>query len=619
MYILSIIPISRGIPFNTLSYYSTEHVPIGSIVEIPLGKNLIKGLVCESNSLIEAKINVKQATFSLKKIKRVLNKSSHYVSLVEGLREASVKTLTPIGSLASVIINEIYFDIFNKTEIEEDQTLQKENKQPISVYGEIDNRIDEYKRIIRTSFAEKKSIVFVAPSIRSLEYWYKTLQKGITSHSLLLHSKITKRDQKKIINTIVNSDRPLFICATPSFATVPREDIAILIIEDESSNLYKTNDRYESDMRIVLESIAFSKAIQVVYGDILPRFETLYETQNTHLAKTFIPEKLSIVPIENYRTILPTETIELIRYCQKNKKSLLIYTNRKGLAPLSRCTDCGTTVDCPTCGLPIVLRYKIVGGERKRFYICNYCADTLPTEHLCSYCGSWNISPVSIGTESIYEAVSGITDPENICIIDDDLSPDSKDAENVINKIHKQKWFVAIGTQKILPYIKQIDFIVIPFFDRLLSVPSPVVVEEVLRLIMVCNEKSKDTLIVCTRKPDFIITKQLATKKIQEIIGSDLEAREILHYPPFGTLIKLSVTVPSAHSEAVIQKISNFFKDIDTTMLPIRRISPESMKLLCVWIIQANNDYVRDYGDDLQIFLQDIRFPFNITINPSRL
>lgn len=136
---------------------------------------------------------------------------------------------------------------------------------------------------------------------------------------------------------------------------------------------------------------------------------------------------------------------------------------------------------------------------------------------------------------------------------------------------------------------------------------------------MLCNEKTKDTLVVCTKKPDFIITKQLATKKIQEIIDSDLEAREVLKYPPFGTLIKLSVTVPSAHNELVIQKVTNFFKDIDITMMPIRRISPGSMKLLCVWIIQGNNDYLRDYGEDLQLFMQDIRFPYSLKINPNRL
>lgn len=96
----------------------------------------------------------------------------------------------------------------------------------------------------------------------------------------------------------------------------------------------------------------------------------------------------------------------------------------------------------------------------------------MPTTHLCSYCGSWNITPVSVGTESIYDAVSSIIDPENIFTIDDDLTPDSKTVEGLLSDMQKSKWFVMIGTQKMLPYIKPVDFIAVPFFDRLLSVPS---------------------------------------------------------------------------------------------------------------------------------------------------
>ena len=119
MYILSVIPISRGIPFNTLSYYSVDALSPGTLIEIPLGKQSIKGVVYESISLIEAKTSIKQATFSLKKIKSVIGFSSYYSALIEGLRLASSKTLTPIGSLAGIVINDIFIDILlitvNKT------------------------------------------------------------------------------------------------------------------------------------------------------------------------------------------------------------------------------------------------------------------------------------------------------------------------------------------------------------------------------------------------------------------------------------------------------------------------------------------------------------------------
>lgn len=618
MYILSVIPIQRGIPFSTLSYYSSEALSVGTIIQIPLGKQSIYGLVYESNSLIEAKTSIKQATFSLKKIKSVIGASMFSFGVVEGLRLASQKTLAPIGALAGASINELFFDFlqFNNERELETSTVVKDSK---VVYGALSDRADEYKRIIRGAFAEKKSVVLVAPSIRAVEFWNALLQKGITNHSFILHSKCTKRYQKTVLSAIKSSERPLFICTTPGFAIIPRSDIAVVILEDESSSLYKTHDRYEIDQRIIIESIAKASNIQIIYGDTLPRLETFYKTGDTHLARSFTPDKLVVVPTDPYRTILPTETIELIRYCQKNKKSLFIYTNRKGLAPLSRCADCGTTVDCPSCSLPIVLRYKIVEGERQRLFICTHCGDTLPTTHVCGYCASWNITPVSIGTESIREAVEAIVDPEHVITVDDDVTPDSKLVEGLLETSQKHKWFVMIGTQKLIPFIKGIDFVAIPFFDRLLSVASPYIVEETLRLIMECNEKTRNSLIVCTKNPDFSITRQLSTKKIQDIIDEDMQIRQQLKYPPFGVLLKLSVTVPHIHREIVSQKVDAFFESYEKSMLSARRISHESMKVLCVWIIQVDNAYLEDYGESLQEFLLDLRFPNKMDINPSRL
>jgi primosomal protein N' len=617
MYIISVIPIQKGIPFSTLSYFHSESLVTGTIVTVPLGKQSTYGLVYESTSLIEAKTHIKQANFSLKKIKSVIGLSTFSFGVVEGLREASQRTLTPIGALAGVTINELFFDFLQ--EVGENLDTNKPVKDPVVVYGTLPDRIDEYKRIIRGAFALKQSVVLVAPSIRAVEFWYTTLAKGIASHSLMLHSKCTKRHQKTVLSTIKSSERPLFICTTPGFSTLPRKDISILILEDESSNLYKTHDRYEIDQRIVLESITKASRMTLVYGDTLPRFETLHKTGSTTLARSFTPDKLVIVPTDPYRTILPSETVELIRYCQKNKKSLFIYTNRKGIAPLSRCADCGTTVDCPTCTLPVVLRYKVVDGERQRLFICTHCGDTLPTTHVCSYCASWNITPVSVGTESLTDAVIALIGEDHVVTIDDDVTPDSKFTTSLVETLQKQKWFVMVGTQKVLPFIKSVDFVVIPFFDRILSVASPYVVEETLRLIMTCNEKTKDSLIICTKNPDFTITKQLATKKIQEIINDDMETRRQLKYPPFGVLLKLSVTVPSSHREMVTQKVELFFEGYEMSLVSARRISQDSMKILCIWVIQVDNSYLEDQGEALSAFLSEIRFPNKMDINPSRL
>jgi primosomal protein N' (replication factor Y) (superfamily II helicase) len=488
------------------------------------------------------------------------------------------------------------------------------------IVGTTKDRLDAYKRLIRTAFAEKKSVVFVTPTIRNLEFWKDGLEKGINKHVITLHSKMTKKDLRSTFSLIKTSERPLVMFVTPSYATIPRIDTGIVIAENESQSIYKTNDRYGTDLRIFLRAYSMESKFSLYWGDTLPRFETLERLGKSHLPRAYIPEKLHLVPIDHYRTVLPSETIELIRHAAKKKKRIFIYTHRKGIAPLSRCSDCGTIVECTSCSLPMVLRYKVnSAGERERMFLCTHCGDTLPTSHVCSYCGSWNITPVSIGTESIRDAVIDIVGEDAVMTVDDDLTPDSATVQAMIGKMQHQKFAILIGTIKVLPYLKGIHYAMFPFFDRLLSTPSLYTVEEALRLVMECNEYASDGVIVCTKTPEFPFLRQLETQKINAIIYDELTLRKELGYPPYGTLIKMSMTVPEGYRQKMADAVSAYFAGAEVTMLPVRRISQGSMKVLMSWIFTASTHYIEEEGQELNAFFNSLRFPYKIEQNPERL
>jgi primosomal protein N' (replication factor Y) len=326
------------------------------------------------------------------------------------------------------------------------------------------------------------------------------------------------------------------------------------------------------------------------------------------------------VPIEYYRTILPSEAIDLIRHAEKKKFKIFIYTNRKGIAPLSRCSDCGTIVDCPNCSLPMVLRNKVSREKgNERYFICTHCGETLPPEYLCSHCGSWNITPLAIGTESLRNEIISLVGANAVVTIDDDLTPDSKMIEKLLAEIQSKKFAVIVGTIKVLPYIKGIKYTMFPFFDRMLSVPSPYTTENILRLIMECDERSIDGVIVCTRNPEFSFTRELAEQKINAIIHDELELRKDLSYPPFGSIVKISITVPEGYKAKVKEEVEKYFKGQDFIAHPPRKISIGSMKVLMVWILKTSINFIEEEGVETKEFLESLRFPYRIEQNPERL
>ncbi|MBY0328899.1 hypothetical protein K2Q02_02295 [Patescibacteria group bacterium] len=623
MFITTVIPIARGIPFDILSYYVQEQLCAGTLVTIPFGKQTIHGIVTETVTIAEAKGMIKSASFTLKKVKTVIGVIPSIQAAALALADTSALTLTPIGTLASNVIPQTLFDYINSekivTEESIEQTVVTTFEETVTL-GPTVERVDHYKRLIRTAFAAKKSVVFTAPTIRSLERFKILLEKGITNHVVILHSKTTKKQLRSSFALLKSSERPLVIFATPSFFVLPRTDIGSIIAEDESQSLYHTSDRYKSDLRIFIKSYAERLNLKLIWGDTLPRFATLKKLDADHVARTYIPDKLTVVPIEPYRTVLPTEVIEIIRHAQKKGRRLYVYANRKGVAPLSRCSDCGTIVNCTDCSLPMVLRNKITSeGEHIRSFSCSHCSATLPSTHTCTHCGSWNITPSAIGSESIRDAIVSLVGTENVVTIDDDLTPDSVTIQKLITESDVKKFVVIIGTIKVLPYLKQIHYSLFPFFDRLLSTPSLYTTENVLRLIMECNERSSEGVLVFSRDPEFPFTKQIETQKINAIIHDELTLRAELGYPPFGSIIKVSLTVPEGYRQSTIEKVTEFFGDIDITMMPVRRISQGSMKVLLVWIIPAATTYIEEEGLILSSFLQSLRFPYLIEENPERL
>jgi len=472
MQVATIIPIARGIPFDMLTYYSSEILAPGTLVSVPFGKQVIIGIVVESDPLADAKALIKQAAFSLKKVKQVLGHLPYFAQAIGALQATSTTTLAPVGAIAGSTIPQFLFEYMQSEKLTDLLSTPPKNNMLFTesvVTANTLDRADHYKRLIRSAFAGKQSVFFVTPTIRALHMWQERLEKGIQKHVIILHSKTTKKALRSAFAQIKTSERPLLVLVTPGFFLIPRADLGIVIVEDESSNLYKTNDRFAIDTRILIKNFCEQAGLGLTWGDTMPRFETLQRLESDHLPRAYIPEKLHIVAIDHYRTVLPSEVMDLIRHAQKKKVRLFIYTNRKGIAPLSRCADCATIVTCATCALPVVLRNKILSdGSNERYFVCTHCGDTLPATHICTHCGSWNISPLPIGTESIRNEIASLVGEEHVLAVDDDITPDSASIESLIKEVQQKKFVIVVGTIKALPYLKGIHYTIIPYIDRIL-------------------------------------------------------------------------------------------------------------------------------------------------------
>lgn len=627
MYILEIIPIKRGIPFDILSYYHKDMVPVGGIVEAPFKNGSLYGIVMACRSLVEMRQEVRGASFNYKKIKSVVSNTSTFSSIAKSIELVSNSLAIPNASIARLFIPEI---VIQHAHLEEaakelhDEQNPEEHALSHTVSLAIDTleeRAALHKRTIREYMAKKKSIVLVVPTILEAEQWGEMLSLGIEDRVLVLHSEKKKKDITHFFAQMEDTKNPKVFVVTPSFFALPRTDIGVVILENQQSTLYISRDRYSIDMRFCIARYAKERDIPLIYGSSMPSFDILAQ-MDMSLPRHLTPENIQIVEIQKQTGTLPTEIIELAAYCIKQKKTLFIYANQKGFAPVSMCRDCKSILECMHCKLPLKLTYKTPKDRNsERIFVCTNCERTYPSETNCTLCHSWNISAFAIGSDALYSEILEYADKDHVYIVDNTHSPDEKTIQGYIQKSEKQEYSIFIGTKKLLPYLPKFDYCAIPFFDRLIQIPSYTTVEDMLDVVTTMAASAKAELILCTRNPELPLIEQLQNKKIQALIKDELTIREKLEYPPFATLHKITIHTYKNKEESIKKSLAEFFAhlEIKCTIQSKKELSDFGEKISITCILKTTDAYMEEQGPEIKDFLASLAPQYAIERNPRRL
>lgn len=624
MYVATIIPIARGIPFDNLTYYSPQFLTSGTLVSTPLGKRLIIGVVIESVPLIEAKSIIKNAAFSLKKINSVLSPTSYFQNIIASWKSTSLQTFAPLGTIAELTIPKFLFDYLAEEKTIKNllNSVPQHNEKIVFsskvIIGFKKQRLEEYKKIIDETFRNQGSIFVVAPTIADLNFWQRSLS-DFYAEILILHSKITKKNFESLLERAANSPKPKIILMTPGYILTPCSNLQTVIVENEGSALYKSRDRYSIDWRIFIKNFGQFSKLQLYWGDVLPRFETLAESKSS---PDFLNQSLNnfhVVESNSYINTLAPEVLDLVLDAQAKKYKIFIHSPRKGIAPISRCLDCGQAVSCPNCQLPLVLKKDALATNSPgNYFICTHCDLKLDANLNCKHCHSWNIRPLEIGTIAIKEFLTKSISSENIFAIDEDLTPTDSSIEKIFKKIKEKDFAVIVGTVKALPYLSDISYCLIPFFDRMLSVPSYLTIESLLRLLLNLQEISTKGIVIFTQNPESLLTQQIQKNKLEKIIQTELKERQDLNLPPFGLLIKISITTPAGFQSQTKKKVEEHFKNFDLTFLSAHKVSTDSLKIISTWIIRSSAEELEKENISLNSFLDQLNYPYKIEPNPER-
>ncbi len=594
MKLLSVIPISRGINKESLSYFTGSDISVGSVVKVPLRKKIIPAIVISAEDVADVKAEIKNASFETRKVEKIKSSTLLSKEFMAAVSETAVFFASTSGSVLHSVVPKTIIEEADKIKCSIRELKGQRIHEKLVIQCDDEERYATYKSLIREEFAKGYSVFFCLPTIQDIKKALEKLSKGIEQYTFVLHSLLSQKEQLELWNKAANEEHPSLIICTGSFLGIPRNDIGTIIVDKENTRSYKSQSRPFVDMRNFAETLAEKIKAKIVFGDLLLRTETIYRHTEAEIFEV-APLKFRSLTTANLKLINMRETLpgnietgkegkepkfklfsddllNLIKDNQLNDENLFIFVARRGLFPSTVCADCGSLIRCNSCGAPTVLHK----APSENFFLCHRCGEHRSAMEKCNNCQSWRLSTFGIGIEAVEEELKERFPNIKIFKVDSDSASTHKKALDTMAKFYASPGSILLGTEMALLYLKDsVANTAVVSIDSFFSIPDFRVNEKVMNILLKIRAASSRNFLVQTRDIEQKILKYALAGNLADFYRDEIKERTSLAYPPFSIPIKITLQGDKktvlAGMENLQKEMAPFEVDIFPAFIPIQK------------------------------------------------
>lgn len=247
------------------------------------------------------------------------------------------------------------------------------------------------------------------------------------------------------------------------------------------------------------------------------------------------------------RSIFSRALQQALRQVLDAGQQAILFLNRRGTATYVFCRDCGQSVICPRCDLPLTFH------SPQAELSCHYCGHQEAMPKLCPACGSPQIRQYGAGTEKVESEVQALFPQARTLRWDAETTREKGAHEIILAHFANHRADFLIGTQMLA---KGLDF---PFVtlvgavlaDVGLNLPDYRATERTFQVLtQVAGRAGRSPLggrvILQTFQPEHYAIQSAAGHDYESFYLQELAYRRELGYPPFYRLVRLEYRHPNA-------------------------------------------------------------------------
>jgi primosomal protein N' (replication factor Y) len=272
----------------------------------------------------------------------------------------------------------------------------------------------------------------------------------------------------------------------------------------------------------------------------------------------------------------------------------ILFLNRRGMATYVFCRDCGYTLKCPRCDIP--LTFHIQTRKKANALICHRCGYTrhMPTQ--CPVCDSVRIRQFGTGTERVEAEVHKLFPNARTLRWDWETTRQKGSHDLILSQFSQHQADILIGTQMLakgldLPLVTLVGAVLA---DVGLQLPDYRAAERAFQVLtQVAGRAGRSPLggkvIFQTFQPDHYVIQTAAKHDYRSFYKQELNFRRRLGYPPFARLVRLELRGRDEYQ--VEQEALNLGSQIQSWIAQSGSRSTEVIGPLPCFFARVSGDY----------------------------
>ena len=437
--------------------------------------------------------------------------------------------------------------------------LNKGTFSPFVLYGPTGSgKTEVYLAAAKSALSRGRDVLMLVPEISLTPALEGLLRARFDREIGVLHSGLSNGERYDQWRRI-NSGGANLVLGARSAIWAPLENLGLIVVDEEHDPAYKQEDKLRYQARDLALVRGRESGAAVVLGSATPSLESYYAAQTGRYNLLTLTRRVSrdggeppqlprvdVVDLRldsgRKRRSLTPMLKKYLAETVKDSRQAILFINRRGLAGLPLCLNCGHVVKCLNCSVTLSLHQNESGSGET--LACHHCGFEIEPPERCPKCSSRLLRYMGAGTQRLESDAAQAAPEARVARLDADSTRVKGEATRILTALRNRELDVLVGTQMVAKGhdFPNITLVGVIDADLGLHLPDFRAGERTFQLLAQVSGRAgrgsdPGRVVVQTYSPDHYTLRLAEKHDYQGFFAAEIEQRRELGYPPFSRLV----------------------------------------------------------------------------------